>query len=135
MTCARRRQQDDASPDFDGYLFAIPMGSDFGTSFRVPDSWSDRFCPSVAHPTALANTTSMSHGLSVFLLIDSGSAVTSCPRDRWNISHLSFQAAGEIQAMEHNGEKGVILTTAGAGTHGSTFRCATRASRSCLCTV
>ena len=46
------------------------------------------------------------------MLIDSGSAVTSCPRDRWNISHLSFQAAGEIQAMEHNGEKGVILTTA-----------------------
>ena len=66
-------------------------------------------------PTALArrraNATPMSHGLSVFLLIDAGSAVTGCPHD-WcpNIilletKQLRFQAAGENH-MEHYDEKG-----------------------------
>ena len=61
------------APDFDGYLFAITMDS----------SWSDTLCSLVHPPTALArrraNTTPMSHGLSVFLLVDAGSASTGCP--------------------------------------------------------
>ena len=73
------------APDFDGYLFAITMDSDFGDEFPSPDSWSDTLYLLVRPPTALArrraNTTPMSHGLSVFLLIDSGSAVTSCLDD------------------------------------------------------
>ena len=99
-TCPRSRLQDDRSwtskkvsalqimdetppvasgtlaPDFDGYLFAITMDS----------SWNETVCPLIRPSTALAtrraNATLMSHGLSVFLLIDSGSAVTGCPRDR-----------------------------------------------------
>ena len=63
------------APDFDGYLFAITMDS----------SWNDTLCPLVSLPTALArrraNTTPMSQGLSVFLLIDSGSAGTGYPHD------------------------------------------------------
>ena len=63
------------APDFESYLFAITMDS----------SWSDTLCLLVRSPTVLArrraNTTLMSHGLSVFLLIDSGSAVTGCLRD------------------------------------------------------
>ena len=82
------------------------------------DGWSDALCP-VPPPTALArrraNTTPMSHGLSV----DSSSAVTSCPRDWWSeislhqTKQLRFRAAGENQAVEHLGEKDVIFTTAG----------------------
>jgi len=81
----------------------------------------------VRPPTALArrhaNATPVSHGLSVFLMIDSGSAVTGCPRDRWpnvplgKTKELRFQAAGENQAIEHYGEKDVIFTTAGAQEH------------------
>ena len=63
------------APDLDGYLFAITMDR----------SWNETLCPLMCTPTALAkrraNATPMSHGLSVFLLIDSGSAVTGCPHD------------------------------------------------------
>ena len=63
------------APDFDGYLFAVTMDS----------SWNETLCPLMRPPTAQArrraNATPMSHGLSVFLLIDSGSAVAGCPRD------------------------------------------------------
>ena len=83
-------------------------------------------------PTALARrratATPTSHGLSVFLLIDSGSAVTGCPRD-WcpNIplretKQLRFQAAGENQTVEHNGEKDVLLTAAGHKSIGFNFQ-------------
>ena len=59
----------------------------------------------------------MSHGLSVFLLIDSGSAVTGCPRD-WcpkiplrETKQLRFQAAGENQTIEHHHNIIVLLFT------------------------
>ena len=62
------------APDFDGYLFTITMDS----------SWNETLCPRMRPPLALArrraNATPMSHGPSVFLLIDSGSAVAGCPR-------------------------------------------------------
>ena len=87
----------------------------------MDSSWNEALCPLVRPPTALArrraNTTPMSHGLSVFCLIDSGSA--GCPRD-WcpNVplgaaKHLRSQAAGENQTRVHCGEKDVLFTTAG----------------------
>ena len=70
----------------------------------------------------------MSHGLSVFLLIDSGSALTGCPRG-WcpNIplretKQLRFRAAGGNQAMEHDGEKDVLFTIAGRKSTGFNFQ-------------
>ena len=96
------------APDFDGYLFAVTMDN----------SCNDTLCPSVGPPTALArrraNTTPLSHGLSVFLLIASESAVTGCPRD-WRLNvrkQLHFHAARGNQAMEHCGEKDVLFTSA-----------------------
>ena len=48
----------------------------------------------------------VSWSLSVVLLIDSGLAVTGCPRE-W------CPTAGENETMEHFGEKDVLFTTAG----------------------
>ena len=100
------------APDFDGYLFTITMES----------SWNETLCPRMRPPLALArrraNAPPMSHGPSVFLLIDSGSAVAGCPRD-WcpnffflrETKQLRFQ--GGNQTIEHTGEKEVLFTTAG----------------------
>ena len=73
------------APDFVGYLFAVTVDS----------SWSETLCPLMRPPTALArrraNATPMSHGLSVFLLIDSGSAVTALWREGRAIHHCWTQ--------------------------------------------
>ena len=103
----------DVAPDFDGYLYVVTTDS----------SWNETLCTLMRPPTALArrraNATPMSGGLSVFLLIDSGSAVTGCPRD-WcpniplrEMKQLRSQAAGENQTIEHCGEKDMLFTTAG----------------------
>ena len=86
----------------------------------------------------------MSHGLSVFLLIDSASAVTGCPRD-WcpnvpsrETKQWRFQAAGENQIIEHYGEKDVLFTAAGHNSIGFNFpvcMCEMFDSRLCLFTV
>ena len=53
----------------------------------------------------------------VFLLIDSGSAVTACPRDCFghvpleSTPTIRMNAAGGNQALEHLGEKTVQFTT------------------------
>ena len=81
--------------------------------------------------------TPMSHGLSVFLLIDSGSVVTGCPRD-WcpNIpsretKQWRFQAAGENQSIEHYGAAG----HKSIGFNFPVCMCAMFDSRLCLFTV
>ena len=97
------------APDFYGYLFAITMDR----------SWNEALCPLVRPPTALAtrgaNTTPMSHGLSVFCLIDSGSAVTGCWRD-W------CPNVPENQTRVHCGEKDVLFTIAGRQSKGFNFQ-------------
>ena len=123
------------APHFDGYIFSITMDS----------SWNETLCPLVRPPTALArrrkHATPMSHGLLVFLLIDSGSAVTGCPREWFpNIplrqtKQLRFEAVGENQTMKRDGEKDVLFTTAGHEGVGFNFKCAMFDSPLCLSTV
>ena len=119
----------------DGYLFAITMDS----------SWNETLCPLMRPPTALARRRAkakpMSHGLFVFLLIDSGSAVTGCLRD-WcpdiplrETKQLRVQAAGENETIEHYGEKDVVFNTAGHKSIGFNFQVCNVRFRWCLFTV
>ena len=102
------------APDFDGDLLAIAMDT----------SWSGTLCPLVRPPTALArrraNTTPMCYGLSVFLLIDSGSAVTGCPRDLCANIHLRQTKQLRFQAAERTKPQ----STMARRTCSSPLRCA-----------
>ena len=113
------------APDFDGYLFAIMMDS----------SWNETLCPLMRPPTALArrraNAMPMSHGLCVFLLIDSQVARVIGARTSVREKRNSCASSPQVRMTTRTCYSPLLDTRA----QSSISKCAMFDSRLCLFTL